>query len=683
MVLDVDSSPVSAGAPGPLAAVALAQLRDRALDQVGAAIVLTDATGRIVDWTPGATRLFGWTRDEAIGRRWDELAGPVADDPDPRRAQIREGLAEGRSYTGELTVSTRDGRRIPIIVDGGPIRDAAGQVVGAIGIAIDDSRRSAAEQRFEIAFRHSPVASVITVAPRQLILDVNPAFEALSGYARADVVGRTSNELGLWAAPGIAEALQAQTVEGAPVDDIAIQVRDARGRVLEARIHGRPITLADGPAYLWTAVDETERLRAEREARRLQERLHEAEKLESIGHLAGGIAHDFNNLMTTIGGYTEMAMGALGPDHRVAADLVEVRRAADRAAALTQQLLAFSRRQVIAPERLDLDRLVRDLLPSVAALVGPAIDVDVAPRDDAEAGPSIVLADPGALGQVVTNLAANARDAMPGGGRLCLSIRSVTLGAAEATAVDPTLAPGRYVQLLVEDTGIGMDDDTLAHGFDPFFTTKPDGRGAGLGLSVVHGIVRQSGGAVHLASQPGAGTVVTVTLPAAPVPDQVSTSQPADRPAGTADDGSADDGAVGEGAAGGMADDGQRPVVLIAEDEPAIRRLAARVLERAGHRVVTAEDGRTALGLAATLPRLDVLLTDLTMPHLGGVELAQRLTATRPDVRVVYMSGYGEERLAEDGVLAADVRLLHKPFDMAALVDAIDLALTGAPAAAR
>lgn len=661
MVLDVDSALVSTGAPEPRGAGALAELRDRALDQVGAAIVITDAAGCIVDWSPGATRLFGWTRDDAIGRTWDDLAGPVADDPDPRRAQIRDGLDEGRSYTGELTVSTKAGRRIPVIVDGSRIRDDDGRVIGSIGIAIDDSRRSAAEERFEVAFRHSPVASVITVAPRQLILDVNPAFEALSGYARADVVGRTSNELGLWAVPGIADALQASTAAGKPVDDVPIRVKDARGRVLDARIHGRPITLSDGPAYLWTTIDETERLHAEREAHSLEERLHEAEKLESIGHLAGGIAHDFNNLMTTIGGYTEMVLGSLGPDHPVAPDLVEVQQAADRAAGLTRQLLAFSRRQVIAPQRLDLGHLLDELRPSLERLLGPTIDLQVDLDVDAAGGVThraLVVADAGAMEQVVANLAANARDAMPSGGRLCLSTRSVALDAAAASAVDPLLSAGRYVQLAVEDTGIGMDGDTMAHSFEPFFTTKPDGRGTGLGLSVVHGIVRQSGGVVHLTSRPGSGSTVTVTLPAASEPG--TASQPA---------------TTSGGVPASATENGHSTVILIAEDEPAIRLLAARVLERAGHTVIVAEDGLAALAAAAAMSRLDVLLTDLTMPRLGGVELAQRLAVERPDVRVVYMSGYGEDRLAEDGVLAPEVHLLHKPFDMAALLGAIDDAL--------
>jgi two-component system cell cycle sensor histidine kinase/response regulator CckA len=784
MVLEGDSrSSVSAGASGPLGADALAALRDRALDQVGAAIVIVDAGGCITTWSRGATALYGWTADDAVGRRWDDLAGPVADDPDPRRADIRRRLRAGRPYTGELIVKTRAGPRIPIFVDATPVLDDEGTYLGVVTTAIRDDRPDAAAARFEVVFRDSPMASVITVAPRQLILDVNPAFEALSGYSRADAVGRTSNELGLWASDGVGTSLLELTRVGAAIDSVPVRVRHVSGAVLEARVSGRPITLSDGPAYLWMAVDETDRMRAEREARALTQRLdaivaaapmavialdrdarvllwnpaaermtgwsaqevvgdrrpdgvletdvvapilgaardgttspdttytltardgrqvramlavaavdgddadaaggvgstvimaadvtereameaaiNDARRMESIGHLASGIAHDFNNLMTSVSGYSNLAITNLGPDHPVAADLREVTRATERAALLTRQLMAFSRQQVIQPERIDLGSTVRDFAPTLERFLGHAITLDISAVSTA-----YVMADRSVIQQVLVNLAANAGDAMPGGGTLRIATAVVDLDEAAAD-LGPGMTAGRYVRLTVRDTGMGVDADTAAHMFEPFFTTKPDQQGAGLGLSVVHGLVTQSKGHVAMTSRPGHGATFTITLPEATAAAPAGVARP---------DTARSDGERHEPAEPPQAAPAEAtgPIVLIADDEPSIRVLVARILERAGYRPVVAEDGLAAIALARTMPVIDVLLTDLTMPNIGGVALAAALAMERPGLPVVYMSGYGEDQLAQDGILPADVRLLYKPFDIAALAAIIDEAL--------
>jgi two-component system cell cycle sensor histidine kinase/response regulator CckA len=744
--------------------------------QLDAAVVITDGAGRIVEWNDGATRLFGWTSAEAIGQSWSQLAGPTATDPDPRRAEIDRRRGAGEGYTGELTVSTKAGHRLPIIVSGGPIRDAQGRIAGSIGIAIDDSRRSLAEERFEVAFHAAPVASVITSGDRQLILDVNQAFEQLSGIARHDAIGRTTNELGLWDDPAMSAAVLELTRAQATVQDQRIRFRVRDGTVAHARVSGRPIALSDGPAYLWMALDETERVAAEErvqaaaarltavvdasplaiclldadqrvqlwnpaaerllgwsadevlgrvnpirshdpsetrrlvdsvqatgeagtivvtlidrlgrdvrvelslapvigadgapagilamgadvsERERLTERLQLAQRMEAVGVLAGGIAHDINNTMTAIGGNAALAARLLEPDHPATEDLAEIVRATERAADLTRQLLAFSRRSVIRPEVLDLAEEARSMEGMLRRLIGPSIELEVlAP------GPAWVKADPGQMHQVLLNLAVNARDAMPGGGTVRIQVDETT-EAVEGGAVDGAVATA--VRLTVVDTGSGIDDDVLAHMFEPFFTTKPPGQGTGLGLAVVHGIIEQAGGRIEVDSRPGAGTMFEVTLPRVRVDAEGS---------GEENDGRAMD-RPGEGRrpVGAEATTTAQATILLVEDEPSIRALARRVLQSRGHRVVEAEDGVAGLERARATPELDLVLTDLTMPRMGGEELARHLAEVRPKVPIVYMSGYGEARLTEDGVLDPSIRLLAKPFGIDALVQIVEEAL--------
>lgn len=603
-------------------------LRRQAWRQVDAAVVITDADGRIVEWNDGAARLFGWSATESIGATWEALAGPVAADLDPRRAEIRDRLDESGAYTGELTVCTKSGERIPILVSGGRVKDDCGTVVGSIGIAIDDRRRSLAEERFEVAFRESPVASVITTGARQLILDVNPAFELLSGIDRHDAIGRTSDELELWDDPDTSAAVLDLTRAQASITDAPIAFRTRTGAVVQARVSGRPIQLSDGPAYLWMAVDETDRLRA-------AEQLHRTQRLEAIGLLAGGIAHDFNNLMTTIAGTASLAARQLGSDHALAADLDQIIRSTERAVELTQQLLAFSGRQVLRPQRIDVAATAREMAPTLLRLAPPATQVLIS----GDAGAAWIQADPGQIRQVLLNLAMNAFDAMPDGG--CLRIEVAVVGGTSPKD------PGR-VRLVVSDDGTGMTDAVLARSFEPFFTMKPPGQGTGLGLAVVHGIIEQSGGTIEVESAPGNGTTFTIDLP------QADAKATACMP--TSVESLAEDRAA---------------TILLVEDETAIRLLARRVLERRGHRVIEAEDGMAGLQALAGLESLDLVLTDLTMPRMGGVEMAARIAELRPDVPVIFMSGFGESALARDGVLDPSIRLLSKPFsidDLATIV---------------
>jgi CheY-like chemotaxis protein len=352
--------------------------------------------------------------------------------------------------------------------------------------------------------------------------------------------------------------------------------------------------------------------------------------MEAVGQLAGGIAHDFNNLLTGILSYTDLVLGELRPGDPVRGDLEQIRHAAQRAAALTRQLLAFSRRQVLQPHVLSLNDCVAELDAMLRRLLG----ADVTLETELDPGLWYVRADPGQLEQVLVNLIVNARDAMPAGGRVTIATANLPLGQ------------GAYVSLSVTDTGIGMDRGTQARIFDPFFTTKEQGKGTGLGLSTVYGIVEQSGGHIAVESAPGQGATFTVFLPRHTGPG-LGAPAGADRrslPAGN-------------------------ETLLLVEDEAAVRTSARRLLERQGYTVVEARHGADALRIFEEGGRqIDLVLTDLVMPEMGGRELVERLRARHPGVKVLYMSGYSERAVTVDGVMPPRTGFVEKPFTVEQLV---------------
>jgi two-component system, cell cycle sensor histidine kinase and response regulator CckA len=388
-----------------------------------------------------------------------------------------------------------------------------------------------------------------------------------------------------------------------------------------------------------TACDVTER-------KRLEERMRQAQKMEAVGRLAGGVAHDFNNLLTAITGYTELILSALRPTDSLYRDALAVKKAADQATVLTRQLLAFGRKQVLAPKVLDLNTSVAALSEVLLGLIGAHIELvtDLAP----DLG--LVRADPGQLQQVLLNLAVNARDAMPSGGRLTLSTANVSLPAGRRGAAEEP-APGPYVRLAVSDTGVGMSDEVRACLFEPFFTTKELGKGTGLGLSTVYGIVKQSGGHVEVVSAPGQGTTFHVYLPRAS--DAVALPEkgvPPPRPV------------VG------------RETVLLVEDEPLLRALFGSILRQQGYAVREVADGVEALEwLARRGTKIDLLVTDMVMPRMNGWQLAERMLAEQPGLKVLFISGHTQDH----GAQAAARAFLQKPFDADALARKVREVLDG------
>jgi two-component system, cell cycle sensor histidine kinase and response regulator CckA len=378
------------------------------------------------------------------------------------------------------------------------------------------------------------------------------------------------------------------------------------------------------------------------ERRALENQLRQSQKMEAIGRLAGGIAHDFNNLLMVISGYSEFLLERLGPEQpMLRGPAQEIASAAQRATSLTRQLLAFSRKQMLAPKVIDLNEVVTENLKMLTRLIGEDIDLVMIPSGDIGA----VKADPGQIEQVIMNLAVNARDAMPQGGKLTIETANVTLDESYARLHAPVM-PGEYVMLAISDTGSGMDSETQSQIFEPFFTTKGT-KGTGLGLSTVYGIVKQSGGYIWVYSEPGKGTTFKIYLPRITEVGEAPVVQPA--------------------IAAVKREDGMETILLV-EDEENLRRLARQYLETQGYKVLAAADGAAAVQICtAHQGPIHLLLTDVIMPGMNGRELAQRITSLRPKIKVLYMSGYTENAIGHNGMLDAGINLLQKPFTLLAL----------------
>jgi two-component system cell cycle sensor histidine kinase/response regulator CckA len=459
------------------------------------------------------------------------------------------------------------------------------------------------------------------------------------GWAREELVGRSWFECAqpAWSA----EDFPANVRDGSlpSHDQSSVRTRTGEERIISWNC--TPLRDPAGSPIGVVAIGEdvTEALQAEEALRRNEEQLQRSQRMEAVGRLAGGVAHDFNNLLTAINGYSDFLVSQLDPESPLRRDAIEIQRAAQRAAALTHQLLAFSRRQVLLPRIVSLNGVVSDIDTLLRRLIGE--DIRLETRVDPALGH--VRADPGQLEQVIVNLAVNARDAMPDGGELAIETRAATLDR-ELAAESGRLAPGCYAVLTVSDTGVGIPTDARPHLFEPFFTTKEVGKGTGLGLATAFGIVKQSGGEILLESAPGRGTSFQIYLPVAEEPEQEP--QPVQpRP-------------NGECAA----------TILLVEDEEVVRALVRQVLEREGYEVLEAADGPAALRLARSHEgQIDLLLTDVLMPQMGGHALAQAMSELRPGLRVLFTSGYTDEAIVASGVAGA-TGFIGKPFSPEDLV---------------
>jgi PAS domain S-box-containing protein len=607
-------------------------------------VVATDGTVRYV--SPSVERLIGAAAAERIGRSVFELVHPD-DLPAVGRAFQEVLTAPGRSLSAEFRLLHRDGDYRFVEARGTSFRGEGGATQVVIN-GRDVTARRAAEEELRLlisAMEEAEDAIVITAAPAgegQRILFVNPAFSRMTGFDAAEVIGRSPDLLyGPETDAAVLARMDQALRAGRAFHGEALHYRKDRSAFsVEWRV--APIHDAGGDVTHFVSVerDVTERRRTEKALKDSEEQLRHAAKMEAVGRLSGGVAHDFNNLLTAISGYSELLAVRLGEGHPCIRDVEEIQRAAERAAVLTRQLLAFSRKQVLQPRTIEPDRILRDLERMLRRLIGEDVDLHFL----LQATGAAVRVDPGQLEQVVMNLAVNARDAMPRGGRIALETGVVTLDAAAAGEQD--VAAGEFVLLAVTDTGMGMDAETRAHVFEPFFTTKDPGQGTGLGLATAYGAIRQSGGTIQVESEPGRGSTFRVFLPRVAVAGEAGAAARLD-PAAT----------VGT------------ETVLVAEDEDAIRLLIKSILSARGYTVLVARNGVEALDrLREPGGPIQLLLTDLVMPRMGGAELAEHVSRIHPATKVLFMSGYSEHPALPSIQLGPGAPFLAKPFRPDALL---------------
>lgn len=625
------------------------------LDAVPDSMIRYDREGRILEVKFGESRVLQGLPDPVQGRMVQEvlpaafaneataMAAHALDDYVTQSAEFRLDAFDGSSQFFEARVVACGGNEVLAI-----LRDITQR-------KRMESALRASEERFRSLIENA--SDLITLVDGEgTIRYESPAVARILGYEADALVGRTVVDLvheddENTLATCIRESLLGD--HAAPVEQIRMRAADGSWRLMET-ICTPFLDSASERLVVMNSRDVTDRAEAERALRDSEEQLRQSQKMEAIGRLAGGVAHDFNNLLTAILGYAQMLEEELLSEGRSAEEAQEIRKAATRATSLTRQLLAFSRKQVLQTRVVNLGSIVSDMDKMLRRLLGE--DVDLA--TETEGGLYAVKVDPGQMEQVILNLAVNARDAMPTGGRITLRTCNLLVDAnrAESTA---HLKPGAYVLLEVIDTGEGMDLETQAHMFEPFFTTKGKGKGTGLGLSTVYGIVCQSGGEIWVESAPGQGTTFRIAIPA----QASEQSNLADRTERVE---------VLDG----------RETVLLVEDEAWVRGLVRKCLHRYGYTVLVAEDGQHAFELASGYKKpIDLMLTDVVMPRMNGVELAERLRPLRPDMQVLFMSGYTDHASLKSGAIDLERTFLQKPFTLEVVARKVRETLNRAEAA--
>ncbi|NOZ25965.1 MAG: PAS domain S-box protein [Nitrospirae bacterium] len=625
-------------------------------ESIADAVMVGDKNGTVQYLNPVAEKLTGWPEKDAVGMPLERVFRIINEESrevveSPAAKVLREGLVVG--LANHTLLISRDGSEIPIADSGSPVRDGSGDVVGVVLVFRDQTEARKAERSLQEArdFAEDIVATIreplIVMDAHLKVISANPPFYRSFEVGEEETVDKYIYDLGngQWNIPRLRELLEDILPHNTSFNDFKVEHDfehiGKRVMLLNARRIHRGTSKTQ--MILLSIEDVTERTR-------LEEQYRQAQKLEAVGLLAGGVAHDFNNLLTVILGYGEVMLGTLQRDDPLREDLDKILNACHQGANLIHQLLAFSRKQTMQPEVLDLNRLLDSQKKLLQRLIGEDIEFATVFAEDL----GLVKVDAGQIEQVVMNLVVNARDAMPHGGKLLIETANVELDE-EYIRSHMSVVPGRYVMLAVTDTGIGMEKETQSKVFEPFFSTKEMGRGTGLGLSTVYGIVKQSGGHIWVYSEPGKGTTFKIYLP------QTDDSPSIKREC-------TPDMEVRQGSGH----------ILVVEDESAIRELVGLQLETIGYQVTLAANGKEAL-LAVEVEGLrpDLLITDVIMPGMSGAVLLERLRRVQPGLKVLFMSGYTDNVIVHQGVLDPGIPFIQKPFSARDLSAAVHRALRG------
>jgi PAS domain S-box-containing protein len=598
--------------------------------------VFDRATLNFLAVNEAAIRHYGYSRGEFLSMTLADIR-PEEDVPQLMESVSKRGT--GLSEVGLWRHRKRDGTVIQVEITSHPISLGGRDAELILSHDVTEQRenqesRRHSEETFATAFRSSPMAITISTEREGRYVDANDAFVRMMGYPREEIVGRTAHELRIWADPDDRGQMVCQMDQTGPTEAVEARFRTKSGEERRVQISAERIVLNGEPCVLANTLDVTE-------ARRLEEQFRQAQKMEAVGRLAGGVAHDFNNLLSVIMGYSELAQDATPAGAAVRKHLDQIKRAGERAASLTRQLLAFSRQQVLELKVLNLNGVVHNVSKMLLRLIGEDITLSLKPGEPLGS----VKADLGQLEQVLMNLAVNARDAMPEGGKIAIETANVELDETYAKQ-HPSLRPGSYVMLSFSDTGCGMDEKTRSRLFEPFFTTKGPGKGTGLGLSTVYGIVKQSGGYIWAYSEPTRGATFKIYLPRVDSPAEALSSERSE-----------------------LAFDGGAEAVLLVEDDDSLRALAGELLRGAGYTVWEAADGNAAIEMVNRhLNSIDLVLTDVIMPGMSGGDLIVHLRHLQPKLAVLFMSGYASDLISRAGVPESNRSVLHKPFTRRSLL---------------
>jgi two-component system cell cycle sensor histidine kinase/response regulator CckA len=612
------------------------------------AIVSKTLDGIVLSWNPASERIFGYSADEMIGSSIYRLIPP---DLYGEEREVLSQIRQGRRVAHfETTRRRKDGTLFPVDLTVSPVLDATGTVAGASSIKrdISDRRTAAATSARLAAIVQSSEDAIISKTLDGTVLDWNGAAERMYGFSYSEIVGRSIYLLVPDELRSEERTILERVARGEHVAHYETMRRRRDGSLINVALTLSPI---HGGAGLIVGASSIQRDISER--KRAEEALRQASKMEAIGALAGGLAHDFNNQLYAVSGFAHFIGRDPGLSPASRADLLEIHNTTERMASLTRQLLAFARQQVLSPETLDLNAAVQDTGPMLQRLIGSAIAIDLVLAP----GPKWVRVDRAQLVQVLLNLVINARDAMPNGGRI--EIRTETLEVSPGQVLNRLqvpVEPGGYAELMVSDAGQGIAPEHLAHIFEPFYTTKEVGLGTGLGLATVDGIISQSGGHIQVRSVPGRGTSIKILLPLCPEPTPSAPTGKSHRSLG-----------------------GSRGRILVVDDEEAIRAVVGRMLQAEGYEVLRARDGLEALrGLQEVGGAVDLVITDLVMPGMGGRLLADELARRYPEVAIVWMSGHPRDVEFPREVPGSERAFLMKPVAPEVLLDTVSQVLQNA-----